>query len=289
MIYNDNLRAIKDLDENKKRLKTDAEKETAAGKQKMQIEEQKRKQLKVSDKKREIDELTMGLASKETLLRRAVSELDMLRSEKQREERKLKELEQKSASAKPANDAKLAEETTKLKNIDQETGFLKQDLDREKKQAKQRLSAKESDSQDEKRKIDDIRIRIMSKTSELRRLEQEISLLKQEEQRHEQLLRNLESQINPQDQEISKKEAELAKKLREEERLKKDLGVLEREKNMKQRVTSDVGIRSEKSSLEMIERRILAVGGDIQKANREIAGLKTDLQRKTGELRALMA
>ena len=45
----------------------------------------------------------------------------------------------------------------------------------------------------------------MSKTSDLRRLEQEISLLKQEEQRHEQLLRNLESQMNPQDQEISKK------------------------------------------------------------------------------------
>ena len=289
MIYNDNPRTIKDLDENKKRLKTDAERETAAGKQKMQTEEQKRKQLKVSDKKREIDELTRGLASKETLLRRAVSELDMLRSEKQREERKLKELEQKSAIQKPANDAKLVEETAKLKNIDQETGFLKQDLDREKKQSKQRLSLKESDSQDEKRKIDDIRIRIMSKMSELRRLEQEISLLKQEEQRHEQLLRNLESQINPQDQEISKKEADLAKKLREEERLKKDLGVLEREKNMKQRVTSDVGIRSEKSSLEMIERRILAVGGDIQKANREIAGLKTDLQKKTGELRALMA
>ena len=289
MIYNDNPRTIKDLDENKKRLKTDAERETAAGKQKMQTEEQKRKQLKVSDKKREIDELTRGLASKETLLRRAVSELDMLRSEKQREERKLKELEQKSAIQKPANDAKLVEETAKLKNIDQETGFLKQDLDREKKQSKQRLSLKESDSQDEKRKIDDIRIRIMSKMSELRRLEQEISLLKQEEQRHEQLLRNLESQINPQDQEISKKEAELAKKLREEERLKKDLGVLEREKNMKQRVTSDVGIRSEKSSLEMIERRILAVGGDIQKTNREIAGLKTDLQKKTGELRALMA
>ena len=127
--------------------------------------------------------------------------------------------------------------------------------------------------------------------SEMRRLEQEISLLKQEEQRHEQLLRNLESQVNPQDKEISKKEAELAKKLNEEERLKKDLGVLEREKNMRRKATSDTGtgIRSEKSSLETIERRILAVGGDIQKANREIADLKTDLQKKNGELRALMA
>ena len=67
------------------------------------------------------------------------------------------------------------------------------------------MSARASDQQDEKRKIDDIRIRIMSKTSDLRRLEQEISLLKQEEQRHEQLLRNLESQMNPQDQEISKR------------------------------------------------------------------------------------
>ena len=270
-------------------MRKDAERETVAGKQKMQIEEQRRKQLKVSDKKREIDELTRGLASKETVLRRAVSELDMLRSEKQREERKLKELEQKSAAQKPANDARLAEETAKLKNIDQETGFLKQDLYKEKKQAEQRLSARASDQQDEKRKIDDIRIRIMSKTSDLRRLEQEISLLKQEEQRHEQLLRNLESQMNPQDQEISKKEAELAKKLHEEDRLKKDLGVLEREKKMRQKVNSDVGVRSEKSSLEMIERRILAVGGDIQKANREIAGLKTDLQKKSGELRALMA
>ncbi len=129
----------------------------------------------------------------------------------------------------------------------------------------------------------------MGKTSELRRLEQEISLLKQEEQRHEQLLKNLESQINPQDQEISKKETELEKKLREKERLKKDLGVLEREKNMRQKATFDAGVRNEKSSLEMIERRILAAGGDIQKANSEITGLKTDLQKKTGELRALMA
>ena len=289
MLYNDNPRTIKDFDENKKRLKKDAERETVAGKQKMQIEEQRRKQLKVTDKKREIDELSRGLASKETFLRRFVSELDMLRSEKQREERKLKELEQKSSAQKPANDARLVEETAKLKNIDQETGFLKQDLYKEKKQAEQRLSARASDQQDEKRKIDDIRIRIMSKTSDLRRLEQEISLLKQEEQRHEQLLRNLESQMNPQDQEISKKEAELAKKLHEEDRLKKDLDVLEREKKMRQRVNSDVGVRSEKSSLEMIERRILAVGGDIQKANREITGLKTDLQKKTGELRALMA
>jgi len=289
MLYNDNPRTIKDFDENKRRLKKDAEIETAAGKRKMQIEEQKRKQLKISDKKREIDELTRDLASKETFLRRAVSELDMLRSEKQREERKIKELEQKSTAQKPANDVRFVEETAKLKNIDQETGFLKQDLDRGKKQAEQRLSVKESDSQDEKRKIDDIRIRIMSKMSEMRKLEQEISLLKQEEQRHEQLLRNLESQTNPQDQEISKKEAELAKKLNEEERLKKDLGVLEREKNMRRSVNSDVGIKSEKSSLETIERRILAVGGDIQKANNEIAGLKTDLQKKNGELRALLA
>lgn len=289
MLYNDKPRTIKDLDENKKRLKTEAERETIAGKQKMQIEEQRRKQLKISDKKREIDELNRGLASKETYLRRAVSELDMLKSEKQREERKLKELEQKSAAQKPANDARLSEEAAKLKNIDQETSFLKQDLSREKKQAEQRLSVRESDRQDEKRKIDDIRIRIMSKTLELRRLEQEISLLKQEEQRHEQALRNLESQINPQDREISKKEAELAKKLNEEEKLKKDLGVLEREKKMRQRANADTGIRSEKSSLETLERRILAVGGDIQKANREIAGLKTDLQKKTGELRALAA
>ena len=99
MLYNDNPRTIKDFDENKKRLKKDAERETIAGKQKMQIGRAKRKQLKVSDKK-EIDELTRGLMSKETFLRRAVSELDMLRLEKQREERKLKELEQKSAAQK---------------------------------------------------------------------------------------------------------------------------------------------------------------------------------------------
>ena len=58
---------------------------------------------------------------------------------------------------------------------------------------------------------------------------------------------------------------------------------------MRQRVNSDAGVRSEKSSLEMIERRILAVGGDIQKANREIAGLKTDLQKKIRRVAALMA
>ena len=250
MPYNDNPKTIKDFDEYRKRLKKEAEKETAAGKRGMQIQEQARKQLKVNDKKREIYELTGILTSKETLLRRAVSELDMLKSEKQREERKLKELEQKSTAQGSVNDAKLAEETIKLKNIDQETGFLKQNLDREKKQVKQRLSTKEADHQDEKRKIDDIIIRIISKTTELRKLEQEINLLKQEEQRHEQLVKNLESQINPQDQEISKEEADLAKKIQEEEKIKKSLGILEREKKMRHGVDSDAGIRSEKSSLE---------------------------------------
>ena len=65
------------------------------------------------------------------------------------------------------------------------------------------------------------------------------------------------------------------------------MGCFGRREKIRQRVNSDAGVRSEKSSLEMIERRILAVGGDIQKANREIAGLKTDLQKKTGELRAI--
>ena len=64
---------------------------------------------------------------------------------------------------------------------------------------------------------------------------------------------------------------------------------MEIEKKMRQRTNSDVGARSAKSSLETIEKRISAIGGDIQKANREIAGLKTDLQKKSGELRALMA
>ena len=173
--------------------------------------------------------MTRGLASKETFLRRAVSELDMLRSEKQREERKLKELEQKSSAQKPANEARLVEETAKLKNLDQETGFLKQDLYREKTSGTA-FVRKESDRQDEKRKIDDIRIRIMSKTSELRRLEQEISLLKQEEQRHEQLFRNLESQINPQDQEISKRKPSWLKNFMKRKGLKKIWGVLEGEK-----------------------------------------------------------
>ena len=54
---------------------------------------------------------------------------------------------------------------------------------------------------------------------------------------------------------------------------------MEREKN-ETKVNSDVGVRARKSSLEMIERRISAVGGDMLKANREIAGLKTDFQKK---------
>ena len=87
MLYNDNPRTIKDFDENKK-TKKEAERETLAGKQKMQIEEQRRKQLKVNDKKEKLTNWPRELASKETVLRRAVSELDMLKSERQREERK---------------------------------------------------------------------------------------------------------------------------------------------------------------------------------------------------------
>lgn len=287
MLYNYNPRTIKDSDETKKRLKKEAEKETEAGHRKMELEEQRRKQLKINDKKREIDELTRGITSKESTLRLAVSELDMLESEKQREERKLKELEQKSAIKKPNVGAELAEKTSKLKSIDREADFLKQNLNKEKYQAKQRLSVREADYQDEKRKIDDIRIRIMGKTAELRKLEQEISLLKQEEQRHEQALKNLESQINPQDDKILKEETELSKKLQEEERLKKDLSALEKESKAKQKSGADTGVRNEKFSLERMQRRITAVGDNIKKINNELTGMKTELQKKTGELRAL--
>ena len=50
MLYNDNPRKIKDLDEDKKRLKEEAKKETEAGRRKMELEEQKR--LEVSAKTR---------------------------------------------------------------------------------------------------------------------------------------------------------------------------------------------------------------------------------------------
>ena len=64
MLYNDNPRTIKDFDENKKRLKKTPRGKLWRVSRKMQIEEQRRKQLKVSDKKREIDELARGWRQK---------------------------------------------------------------------------------------------------------------------------------------------------------------------------------------------------------------------------------
>ena len=211
MLYNDNPRTIKDFDENKKRLKKEAERETLAGKQKMQIEEQGRKQLKVSDKKREIDELTRNLVSQELILRRITLELDILKSAEQREKIKLDGLIRKTGEGQLAAKTKIAAEASKLKKVTQDEILIKAEL-------------------------------------------------------------NI-----------------LAKKLNEAEKLERSLGeemiVLEKEGKAKQKLGE---IIKEKSPLEMIQRRILAVGDNIQKANRETADLKADLQKKNSELRALM-
>lgn len=103
--------------------------------------------------------------------------------------------------------------------------------------------------------------KITIETSELKKAEQEIELLKNK---------------------LSKEEIELAKKIREAEILEKDIGILEEESKTKMKTGAN-----EKSSLEMAERRVSAITGDIQKINREFDGLKTDLQKKEGELRSL--
>ena len=412
MLYNDNPRTIKDFDENKKRLKKEAERETLAGKQKMQIEEQRRKQLKVSDKKREIDELIKKLALQESALRRIASELNTLKLGEQREKSKQGELIRKTEGEQSAIKTKITAKESELKKAEQEEISIKielakedrikiqaedkeKDVDAEKKrlellrarvagkiseieklkkeiyflkQEEQKytqlsvesdekitpysrdISRKETeleknkiDMERIKKEIDDLKSKIAPKILELERMErlfknisaglntekqregqwqavknadysgeekkfkniettiagktagiikfeQEISLLRQEEDRHQQLLRNLESQINLQLGGMSEKEADLAKKIHDTEKLeidlKKDLIVLEKEGKAKQKLGE---IIKEKSPLEMIQRRILAVGDNIQKANREIAGLKTELRKKEGELRALMA
>ena len=128
MLYNDNPRTIKDFDENKKRLRMEAEKETMASQRKMQIEEERRKQLKINDKKREIDELTRELASKETFLRNAVSELALLSMKKQKEETAIGVSEQKSKLQNYSMAAALTEKISKLRKIEQESDILEKEM-----------------------------------------------------------------------------------------------------------------------------------------------------------------
>ena len=264
MLYNDNPRTIKDFDENKKRLKTDAERETLAGKGKMQIEEQRRKQLKVNDKKREIDELTQKITFKGSLLRTSSLELFSLNAKKQKEERELDETEQKSKSQSYSVGAALAEKTTALKRTNQDIDMAENEMSNKRAD----LAKKFQDKEILKREIGNLERELIEKTSKLKKIEQDIDMTESD---------------------LSRKKTDLAKKIQTEEKLKREAGNLERENKMNLQPSSEVGIRTSRNNLMMTQRRIIAVNGDIQKANSEIAGLKTDLQKKNGELRALMA
>ena len=261
MIYNDNSRTTNNATGNNN-LRREAERDTALAKQKMQIEEQRRKKLKADDKKREIDELTRKISLKESLLRTLNLESFSLNAKKQKEERELGDAEQKSKSQSYSAGMALAEKTTTLKKIEQDIDMTESEISRKKAD----LAKKTQDKEILKREIGNMERELVEKTTTLKKIEQDIDMTESE---------------------ISRKKADLAKKTQTEETLKREAGNLERESKMSLQPKSEAILTTGRNNIMMVQRRIIAVNDDIQKGTNEIANLKSELQKKNGELRAL--
>ena len=263
MIYNDNSRTTNDANGNNlARLRKEAERDTALAKQKMQVEEQRRKKLKADDKKREIDELTRKITLKESLLKGSNLELFSLNAKKQREEKEAEEMEQKAKIQSQSSGASLIEKTTALKRTEQDIDMTESEMSRNKSE----LAKKTQDKEILKREIGNLERELVEKTSRLKKIEQDTDMIESN---------------------LSRMKADLAKKSQEGENLKREAGLLERESKMSLRPSSEAGIRIIQNNLVMTQRRIVAVNDDIKKGNSEILNLKAELQKKNGELRAL--
>lgn len=90
MLPNDNLRKDGDgnIDARQKRLREEAVKETEGAKIKMRFEEETRKRLKISGKKRQSEELKRKIALLESVLSRSERELTVLNAEREKIKRR---------------------------------------------------------------------------------------------------------------------------------------------------------------------------------------------------------
>ena len=262
MIYSDNSKSANNASGNNANLRREAERDTALAKQKMQIEEQRRKKLKADDKKREIDELTRKITLKESLLRTSSLELFSLNAKKQKEEKELNDAEQKLKSQNYSVGSMLVEKTTTLKRTEQDIDMTESEISRKRAD----LAKKTQDKDILKREISNLEREMVEKTSKLKKIEQDTDMIESD---------------------LSRKKADLMKKTQTEETLKREAGNLERESKMSLQPKSGADIAVGRNNALMTQRRIIAVNDDIQKANNEIASLKTELQKKNGELRAL--
>lgn len=262
MIYGDKIRSFKDADQNKDSLRREADRDTALAKQKMQIEEQRRKKLKADEKKREIDELTRKIALKESLLRNSNLELFSLNAKKQKEEREVEDLEQKTKIKNYSAGVALVEKTTALKRTEQDIDMAENEVSRKKTE----LAKKTQDKENLKREIGNLERELVEKTARLKKMEQDADMLESD---------------------LSRKKADIAKKSQTEESLKREAGLLEREGKTNPYSDKEAGIKAIQNNLVITQRRIIAVNEDVKKGNSEILSLKSELQRKNGELRAL--
>lgn len=262
MIYDDKIRSFGGVDQNKDRLRRDAEKDTALAKQKIQIEEQRRKKLKSDEKKREIDELTRKIALKESLLRNSNSELFLLNAKKRKEEMELEDLKQETKVQNFSASATLVEKTTALKRTEQDIDLSESEMTRKKTE----LAKKNQDKENLKREVGNLERELTEKTARLKKMEQDADMIESD---------------------LVRKKNDLAKKFQAEENLKREASLLERESKTNPYSNKEAGIRAVQNNLTMTQRRISAVDQDIKKGNSEILSLKSELQRKSGELRAL--
>ncbi|RJQ32329.1 hypothetical protein C4572_01255 [Candidatus Parcubacteria bacterium] len=302
MLNTQNYKDIRDFDENARRLKEQALRDAEGAKKKLELQEQRRKQLKLNDRKTELEEIKSKIALKQRNLTGKENDLNLLKGEQLSVNKELEKLEEtvpsdkslNSGNAGKWNQASQAAEINRLtQHIDQEKGWIA----REKEQTNKERLAEETKYAAEKKKIEEIAFRVAGKTAEIKRIEQEISTLNQEVARHEKEIQEIETRLNrgnTANARISQKENDLARDAAAKEKIKKELEKdqkqekEEQKKNeaMKARLQSQ--INAKRTEMIHLAGRTSNLEKEIEKEKREFSLLQSQMQKIEQEIRSLI-
>jgi len=295
MIYNDSPKTLKELEENKKRLRGEAGKETEAGKKMAQIQEEQRRELKKDVKKRELEDVKRKLTFIAGRFHAAEQELSALKAEKVKKESEFNNLENSFVSENKSDNSgkegELAFKKSERAKIDAEIRNLQRQIEDEKRKFSQSHFRKEMEVISKKRLVEEEKNKISELEEELRKLGQTLNNIKAEEFRNEQDLRNMELRSVPDKQEIMKKETEISQKTAAEKKLERQIELLAKDlesgknKTKKKIMIKEAEISNKKRLIEEVKRKISARETELQKLKRDLDTLKKQETNLEQELR----
>lgn len=296
MIYNDNPKTLRDLEENRKHLRAEAGRETEAGKKIMQIQEERRKKLKREVKKRELEEVKRKTSSVFSRFHAIEKEISFLKADVAIKEKELNRLEndflsESKTSVNRNTESELSLKKNEWARIDAEIKNLQKQILEEKNKYNQSNYRREAETIEKKRLIEEEKNKIGELESEIRKLQQDLNSIKAEEFRNEQYLRNLELKSSPGKKEIMREEAEVLQKTFAEKELERRIELLakdlenDKNKTKKKIMINESEIGSKKRLLGESRRKISAQENELQKIRHELDTLKKQEMSLEQELR----